>query len=229
MTDRIVQLKDSSNNQIFPVGFAPAGAVTTSMYTDASITSPKLADNSVTTSKIANNSVTTEKISPGAIVDGIQASSITSEKLADGSVTSAKLADSAATTTKIADSAITDAKIDWSTMGGVDYLSQCTTTSFTLGNGSYLKKFPNGLVVFFITGSNTATFNTGGASFLTLPSGFYPGIEYMFFSGSNPWNSATCNFAIYTTNSTTYLRAYPLANRSSGTRFDLAGCYFAAS
>lgn len=107
-----------------------------------------------------------------------------------------------------------------------DYISQCTTSNFTLNSSSYLKKFPNGMVVFYITGSNTATFNTGGANFLTLPSGFYPGIEYMFFSGSNPWNSATCNFALYTNNGITYLRAYPLANRNSGTRFDVCGCYF---
>lgn len=72
MTDRIVNLKDYNNNKIYPVGFAPAGAVTTSMYTDASITSPKLADNSVTTSKLANNSVTADKLAPGAItVDDI--------------------------------------------------------------------------------------------------------------------------------------------------------------
>lgn len=72
MTDRIVTLRDNSNNTVYPVGFAPAGAVTTSMYTDASITTPKLADSSVTTSKLANNSVTADKLAPGAItVDNI--------------------------------------------------------------------------------------------------------------------------------------------------------------
>lgn len=72
MTDRIVTLRDNSNNKVYPVGFAPAGAVTTSMYTDASITTPKLADSSVTTSKLANNSVTADKLAPGAItVDDI--------------------------------------------------------------------------------------------------------------------------------------------------------------
>lgn len=72
MTDRIVTLRDNSNNKVYPVGFAPAGAVTTSMYTDASITTPKLADGSVTTSKLANNSVTADKLAPGAIsVDDI--------------------------------------------------------------------------------------------------------------------------------------------------------------
>lgn len=65
MTDRIVTLRDNSNNKVYPVGFAPAGAVTTSMYTDASITTPKLADGSVTTSKLANNSVTADKLAPG--------------------------------------------------------------------------------------------------------------------------------------------------------------------
>lgn len=72
MTDRIVTLRDNSNNKVYPVGFAPAGAVTTSMYTDASITTPKLANGSVTTSKLANNSVTADKLAPGAItVDDI--------------------------------------------------------------------------------------------------------------------------------------------------------------
>lgn len=72
MTDRIVTLRDNSNNKVYPVGFAPAGAVTTSMYTDASITTPKLADGSVTTSKLANNSVTADKLAPGAFsVDDI--------------------------------------------------------------------------------------------------------------------------------------------------------------
>lgn len=148
MTDRIVTLRDNSNNTVYPVGFAPAGAVTTSMYTDASITTPKLADGSVTTSKLANNSVTTDKISPGAIVDGIQASSITSEKLADESVTSAKLASDAVTTAKIADSAITDGKIDWSTAAKL-YATPLTATTTTIvpGDDTYAVKIGNVVIM----------------------------------------------------------------------------------
>lgn len=125
MTDRIVNLKDYNNNKIYPVGFAPAGAVTTSMYTDASITSPKLADNSVTTSKIANNSVTADKLAPGAVdIDDISDGTITSVKLADGSVTSAKLASEA----------VTDTKIDWSTI-----TTTSDTNSVVLPNSSDIK------------------------------------------------------------------------------------------
>lgn len=149
MTDRIVQLKDSSNNQIFPVGFAPAGAVTTSMYTDASITTPKLADGSVTTAKLASNSVTAEKLAPGAVdIDDIADGTITSVKLADGCVTSAKLADSAATTAKIADSAITDAKIDWSSVSKF-YATPLTATTTTIvpGDDTYAVKIGNVVIM----------------------------------------------------------------------------------
>lgn len=65
MADRIVTLRDNSNNTVYPVGLAPAGSVTTSMYNDASVTTPKLADGSVTTAKLANNSVTSDKLAPG--------------------------------------------------------------------------------------------------------------------------------------------------------------------
>lgn len=149
MTDRIVNLKDYNNNKIYPVGFAPAGAVTTSMYTDASITSPKLADNSVTTSKIANNSVTAEKLAPGAVdIDDISDGTITSVKLADGSVTTAKLASEAVTTAKIVDSAITDGKIDWSTVAKF-YATPltATTTNIVPGDDTYAVKIGNVVIM----------------------------------------------------------------------------------
>lgn len=114
-----------------------------------------------------------------------------------------------------------------------DYISQCTTTNFSLDSSSYLLKFPNGLVVFYLQGINTAQFQTGGANFLQIPySDFiFPGSGgYMFFAGTNPWATAACNFALYAdrTNSKLYFRAYPLANRAANTRFDVAGCYFAS-
>lgn len=149
MTDRIVTLRDNSNNKVYPVGFAPAGAVTTSMYTDASITTPKLADGSVTTSKLANNSVTADKLAPGAVgIDDISDGTITSVKLADGSITSAKLASEAVTTAKIADSAITDGKIDWSTVAKL-YATPLTATTTTIvpSEDTYAVKIGNVVIL----------------------------------------------------------------------------------
>lgn len=112
-----------------------------------------------------------------------------------------------------------------------DYISQCTTSNFSLDASSYLIKYPNGLVVFYLQGVNTSQFTTGGTNFLEIPFNdflFRSSGSYMFFAGSNPWVPAACNFALYADkpNNKLYFRAYPLGNRAANTRFDVAGCYF---
>ena len=108
MSDRIVQLKDRSSNNIFPIaGGTTQGAVTKSML-----------DEGVFEGQVLSIPSNTAYVSTSAIQDG--------------AVTTAKIADLNVTTAKLATGAVTSDKIDWTTLNKIHTLSVTAQTGFSV-------------------------------------------------------------------------------------------------
>lgn len=119
MADRIVQLIDKNNDNIFPVTTVDGPTIT--------VTST---DPGAGSSLAANHFVA---------VTGSGSATVGSADLASNSVTTAKIADNAVTTAKIADDAVTADKIDFSSLSILNgTIPQATSTSMNLTAGDWL-------------------------------------------------------------------------------------------